>query len=126
MKSLVLVCLGGALGSAARYGVALASARWFGTALWGTLTVNVLGSFVVAIVIVAASAGAVSDYVRLGLGVGVLGGFTTYSTFNADALALARDGAPGNALIYIAATVVGCLLAGALGFWSGRQVFGGS
>lgn len=123
MKSLALVCLGGALGSAARYGVTLAAARWFGAALWGTFAVNVVGSFAIAILAVAWGAGTLSDDARLGVGVGVFGGFTTYSTFNAEALALVRDGAAGSAALYIAATVVGCLAAGAAGFWSGRHLF---
>jgi fluoride exporter len=114
------VCVGGAAGSAARYGVALASARLWGTALWGTLTVNVLGSFLLALLVTRLPAGTLPDAIRLALGMGLLGGFTTYSTFNHELLGLLQRGALAQALMYAAGTFAGGLLAGAGGWWLAR------
>ena len=122
-----LVALGGAIGSVARYGVGALAVQLFGPAFpWGTLMVNLIGSFLIALIMHVALAGsAVSVELRLFLTTGVVGGFTTYSTFNYETLALLNQRAYGFAGLNLAATVVGCLLAGILGLATGRALAGG-
>lgn len=104
MMQMLLVALGGAAGSLARYGVGVAVARVFGLAFpWGTLAVNVAGGL--AMGVLAARVGPENEQVRLLLGVGVLGGFTTFSTFSLETVRLLQQ-APGNAMLYIAASLV--------------------
>jgi CrcB protein len=122
-----LVALGGAIGSVARYGVGALAVQLFGPAFpWGTLMVNLTGSFLIALIMHVALAGsAVSVELRLFLTTGVVGGFTTYSTFNYETLALLNQRAYVFAGLNLAATVVGCLLAGILGLAAGRALAGG-
>jgi CrcB protein len=112
------VALGGAAGSVARYHAqAFATRRWSGGFPWGTLFVNLLGSLLLmALMTIAMRTGRVPEQVRLALGTGVLGGFTTYSTFNYETMTLAQNGQWGRAAVYLAATVAGCLAAGGLGY----------
>ncbi|HEX8255317.1 MAG TPA: CrcB family protein [Thermoanaerobaculia bacterium] len=115
MTQFLLVCLGGALGSGARYVATSAVPH-------GTLFVNVLGSFAIAIVLESMRA---SD-ARLMLVTGVLGGFTTYSAFNQETLELLRTGAWGSAVANVAVTVCACLVAGYLGLMLTRSGAAGS
>ncbi|HTS79078.1 MAG TPA: fluoride efflux transporter CrcB [Myxococcaceae bacterium] len=126
MTRVVLVAVGGALGSVARYGVGAAAARLLGPAFpWGTLMVNVSGSFLIALVMHLALAGtAISVELRIFLTTGIMGGFTTYSSFNYETLALLNQRAYGLAGLNLAATVLGCLLAGVLGLATGRAWVG--
>jgi CrcB protein len=114
---LLLVCLGGALGSGARYLVSTWAMRALGADFpRGTLIVNVVGSFLLAAILAASlPGGPLSPTARLFLGAGVMGGFTTYSSFNAETLALVEQGSVGLAAANVALTVVGCLLAGVAG-----------
>jgi len=118
------IALFGGLGTALRYGVGLASVRLLGPAFpFGTLAVNVLGSL--ALGVVAEGLAGVMVFgveARLVLGVGLLGGFTTYSSFNLETLRLAEAGQLDRALLYGLATVVGCLLAGLAGLALGRAL----
>jgi CrcB protein len=127
MIRFLLVCLGGALGSGARYWVALEAPRLFGTGFpYATLIVNVLGSFLLgALVRFAATTSTISTEMRLLLATGVLGGFTTYSTFNHETVEYLRAGSYGLAGLNVAATLLACLLAGALGIVVARWVVGG-
>ena len=87
MMQIGLVALGGALGSLARYGVGLAAARWLGLGFpWGTLTVNIIGGL--AMGLLAARTGPGDEALRLLLGVGLLGGFTTFSAFSLETVRL--------------------------------------
>ncbi|MDX2274901.1 MAG: fluoride efflux transporter CrcB [Hyphomonadaceae bacterium] len=104
MMNLLLVAIGGAIGSAGRYGVGLAAARLFGLGFpWGTLIVNIVGGF--AMGVLAARVGPEQENLRLLLGVGVLGGFTTFSAFSLDAVRL-MEREPGNALFYVLASLI--------------------
>ena len=127
MIRVVLVAVGGAIGSVARYGVGALTAQLFGPAFpWGTLVVNLTGSFLIALVMhVALTGSAISVELRTFLTTGIMGGFTTYSSFNYETLALLNQRAYGLAGLNLAATVVGCMLAGILGLAAGRGLAGG-
>jgi CrcB protein len=112
--------LGGALGTIARYHVGLVAVRRGAQFPWGTLVVNLVGSMLLAALAQLALRGRVDDTVRLALGTGVLGGFTTYSTFNYETFALAQSGHLPRAALYVAATVIGGLAAGAFGWYAAR------
>jgi fluoride exporter len=122
MERLLWVCLGSALGGGARYLLSLAALRWLGPAFpYGTLAVNVAGSFGVGLLMhVALETTLVPPGVRIFLATGVLGGLTTYSTFNYETLVFASEGDWPLAAANLAATVLGCVLAGVLGVVSGR------
>lgn len=126
MTRVALVALGGAIGSVARYGVGALAAQLLGpTFPWGTLFVNLSGSFLIALVMhVALTGTAISLEMRIFLTTGIMGGFTTYSSFNYETLALIDQRAYALASLNLAATVVGCLLAGVLGLASGRALAG--
>jgi CrcB protein len=115
---LALVCLAGALGTGARYWAAGAALRAFGPSFpYGTLIVNVAGSFVLAIVMhLSLRASLVSPDLRLVLGTGFCGGFTTYSTFNFEVLKALQDGDWRLAALNVAATLAACILAGLAGW----------
>jgi len=120
------VGIGGAIGSVARYHLeGWVQARLGPQFPFGTLAVNVLGSFLLALVMfVGLRTEAIPPTVRIALSTGVMGGFTTYSTFNYETLQLAQDGAWALCALNIAATVAGCLAAGALGWACGRFLVG--
>jgi CrcB protein len=104
MTQFLLVALGGAIGSAARYGVGLAAARFFGAGFpWGTLIVNIAGGL--AMGVLAARVGPEDQHVRLLLAVGVLGGFTTFSAFSLETVRLMEQ-APATAALYVGASLV--------------------
>jgi CrcB protein len=118
----LLVCVGGAIGSGARYLVATWAAATFGTGFpSGTLIVNVVGSFLVgAILETSLHSAAISTTLRLFLTTGVMGGFTTYSSFNYETLRLFEDGSVGRAVLNLCLTVFGCITAGVLGLAAAR------
>ncbi len=109
------------MGTAARHLLALWSSERFGTSFpYGTLGVNLIGCFLIAVVVQAAAAGEWPATLRLALVTGVLGGFTTYSAFNHETLRLFSQGNIGLAVTYMGATVVGGLLSGWLGLTVSR------
>ena len=114
---LLLICLGGAAGTAARHCVNLLAASWLSPDFpFATLAVNLLGSFLIGVVQqVAVDSAVLSETARLALAVGVLGGFTTYSSFSYETLRLAQTGAWTLAALNAIATTTLCLVACALG-----------
>lgn len=124
---LLWVCLGSALGGGARYLLSGWTLKLLGASFpYGTLAVNVTGSFLVGGVMFAgAEAGALPPTVRLALATGVLGGFTTYSTFSYETVQYLHEGAWGLALLNVAVTVAGCLVACLLGWAVTKWWFGG-
>lgn len=118
------IALGGALGTALRYGLNVATVAWLGPALpYGTFAANVVGSFLLGIVMeVAGGREILGTDARLVLGTGVLGGFTTYSSFNLEAIRLAEQGAWARAGGYVGATVVVCVIAGIAGVAAARAL----
>jgi CrcB protein len=117
----LLVAAGGAAGSVARHLVSQALAGAAGGVPLGTLAVNVVGSFVLGLVLALAPAGP-DGAARLLVGVGVCGGFTTFSTFSAELVALAERGAVGRAAGYAAASLALGLLATVAGLALGRAI----
>lgn len=126
MARFLWICLGGAVGTGARYLIGGWLARIAGPGIpWGTLAVNVSGSFLLgAIMQVALTTELIQPTLRVALTTGVMGGFTTYSTFNYEMLQLLRDEAWLLAFANLGATVAGCLVAGALGIFCGRLLTG--
>ena len=122
MARFLLICLGGAVGTGARYLFSTAVTRAFGNFPFGTLGVNVIGSFLASVIMVLAlEKSALSNDVRLILVTGMLGGFTTYSSFNYETLHLAQSGAAQLAFVNVLVTLVACLGAGIAGIWLARQ-----
>ncbi|HET6625449.1 MAG TPA: CrcB family protein [Nocardioidaceae bacterium] len=107
---LVLVALGGAIGASARYGLSTAFPDSGGSFPWTTLAINVLGSFLLA-TLPAVSAVRHHQLLPPLLGTGVLGGFTTLSTYSEQARALVDRGQVGLAAAYVVGTLAACLLA---------------
>jgi CrcB protein len=103
------VAIGGAIGSVLRWGTVALAAEFFGIGFpWGTLIVNLAGSFAIGIVAGLALAGvpSVTPAVRLFVATGILGGFTTFSAFSLDAVNMSREGDGSLALTYVASSVV--------------------
>ena len=123
MPPLLQIALGGAIGAMLRYLVSAQVARRAGLAFpWGTLTVNVLGSFVMGLAAALLLRRMDSDLQHLAPFVmtGMLGGFTTFSAFSLEVFLLVERGRPGLALVYAGRSVVLGLAAFALGLWSLR------
>ncbi|MFN8191222.1 MAG: fluoride efflux transporter CrcB [Nocardioidaceae bacterium] len=117
---LVAIAVGGALGSAARWGVAQAFPHSTTGFPWGTWIANVSGALLIGVLMAVVTALAPRRYLRPFLGVGVLGGFTTFSTYALDARVLADAGAFPLAVAYLATTLVVGLAAVYAGLVLGR------
>ena len=104
----LLVFLGGGVGAALRHGVNMLAARLLSGAFpWGTLCINVLGSFVMGVVVEFwAQKSGLSQQARLFLTTGILGGFTTFSAFSLDAVLLWERGETMLAATYVIGSVV--------------------
>ncbi|MGH6617798.1 fluoride efflux transporter CrcB [Sphingomonas sp.] len=113
MNSLLLVMAGGAVGSGARFLTGRATLAWFGPSFpWGTLAVNLIGGFLMGALVGSLARAAVpGENWRLLIGVGVLGGFTTFSAFSLDTVAMLQRGDFGMAALYILASVIGSIVA---------------
>ena len=122
MQHVLLVAAGGALGSALRYLVATVALAWLGPGFpWGTLAVNLFGSFAIGLVQQLAFEGLVlGEDTRLFLSTGVLGGLTTYSAFSYDTVRLMETGAWTSAWVNVAFTTAACLFLCYLGLTTGR------
>ena len=124
MPTFLIVCLAGAIGTGARYFVASFTANRFGLDFpYGTLTVNIVGCFLMAWVMQTAAVAQWSPQLRATVTIGLLGGFTTYSSFNFETMAL-MERAPGLAGTYLLATLLGGFAAGWLGLVVARQLAG--
>jgi len=123
---LLLICLGGAIGTGARYLTSLWAAGAFGVAFpVGTFIVNIAGSFLIAFIMqTSAATELISPDVRIMLTTGVMGGFTTYSTFNYETTNYFRAGAWGLGAINAGATFFGCMAAGLAGLALARLIVG--
>jgi len=125
MERFLLVCLGGAAGTGARYLIGLwAGHRLGGSFPAGTLIVNVVGCFAIALIMHVALRTELAPNLRLALTTGFMGGLTTYSAFNYETTRLLEEGATRIALVNVGATTVGCFLAGLAGLALARRLVG--
>jgi CrcB protein len=123
MFNVLLVAVGGAIGSVFRHFINMASLRLIGPNFpWGTVAVNVVGSFVMgAFIELLARRWQGSNELRLFVATGILGGFTTFSAFSLDFAVLWERGAAAQAFLYAAGSVVVSLLALFAGLWFVRS-----
>ena len=125
MLAYAAAALGGVLGALARWGVGEALPHDAGGWPWATLLVNLTGCLVLGVLIAALfTRHPSSPWLRPFLGTGVLGGYTTFSTFAVDAVQLTDAGAGGAAVGYVLASVVGGVLAAVAGVALGRALSG--
>lgn len=120
----LIVFLGAGVGGALRHGVNLIAASLLGTAFpYGTLTVNVVGSFAMALIAetFALKSGMPQEW-RLFLTTGLLGGFTTFSSFSLDTMTLWERGETVTAFVYVAASIIVSFAAFLLGLWLIRTI----
>ena len=113
----LMVALGGALGSVLRFWLGTLIGTRAGAPFWGTLTVNILGSFIIGL---AASfeKGGPSDFTKHFVMLGILGGFTTFSSFSLQTLELFKNNQPGLAALNVILSLALCLL----GVWLGHML----
>lgn len=127
MDRFLWVCFGSAIGGGARYLISLWALKALGPAFpYGTLAVNLIGSFLLGgLMFAGIEAAAISPTLRIALTTGLLGGFTTYSTFSYDTMRYLQDGAWASALANVLITVVAGLGAVLLGWVGAKWLFGG-
>jgi CrcB protein len=118
------IAIGGAFGAVSRYGVTLGAARLGATGFpYATLTVNVIGSFLIGLFVAwLGGRTEINPALRPLIQVGFLGALTTFSTFSLDALILIEQGRFTQAGLYIAASVLVCLAACFIGLLAGRSL----
>ena len=126
MERFLLICLGGAVGTALRYLTSGVAARWLGADFpYGTFIVNIVGSFLIGVIQqVGTTSLLISDTTRLFLAVGVMGGMTTYSSFSYETVRLAQSGAWAQAWLNVLVTTAICLGLCFLGIAVGKLIVG--
>ncbi|RBM08836.1 fluoride efflux transporter CrcB [Novacetimonas cocois] len=121
----LLIALGGAMGTVLRYWVGLATARWSQSLPWGTILINVTGSFAIAFFAGLTMAGGrlhVPETGRLVFMVGICGGYTTFSSFSLQTLDLFRNGTPEKAFLNMGLSVVLCMIAVSFGYYAAQAL----
>jgi CrcB protein len=122
MNNLILIFLGGGLGSLARYGIGRTFASWSVNMPYGTLVANVLACLILGFftgAVALRSSEVVHPY-RAFLAVGFCGGFSTFSTFSNETLLMLMNNRWGDAVLNIVLSVLFCLLASFMGLWLGK------
>jgi fluoride exporter len=114
MNPLFPVMLGGAIGAGLRYSV---GRHFVGAFPWGTLCVNLIGGFAMGIVAALVLKGSASETLRLFVGVGILGGFTTFSAFSLESWQMIERGQLGLAGGYAVASLIGSVFMLGLGMF---------
>jgi fluoride exporter len=125
----LLIAVGGALGTLARYLISVAAVPFSHTLPWGTILINVSGSFVIGFfgtLTLSQGRYPLPETARLFIMVGFCGGFTTFSSFSLQTLDLMRYGSLTRALINVAASVVLCVGAVAIGHALAAKLNGGA
>ena len=123
MSNFLLVALGGGLGAAGRYGVSLALPAKPGEWPWATFSINVLGSLLIGVLAGWLSTrGEAGEPWRLFLGVGMLGGFTTFSAYSLETLRMVERGEWSMAIMYALGSVLAGLAAVAIGAEVARRI----
>jgi CrcB protein len=122
----LLVALGGAIGTLLRYFTSGLAAKWFGIDFpYGTVIVNLVGSFLIGLIQeIATGTLLLPENARLFLTTGLMGGLTTYSAFSYETVRLAEAGAWPQAWINVVGTTAGCLLFCVAGIAVGRLLIG--
>jgi CrcB protein len=122
VERLLIIALGGAIGTILRYLTSLLAVRWFGPEFpYGTLLVNLSGAFVIGLVQeLSTETAMISDNTRLFLTTGMMGGLTTYSTFSYETVRLMEANAWSQAWINVIVTTTICLCLCFLGIAAGR------
>lgn len=116
-----VIAFGGGLGALGRYGLAHLLPTRSGQFPWATFVTNVLGCLLIGVLMVLITeVWSAHRLVRPFLGVGVLGGFTTFSTYAVEMRGLLQPGTVGVAFAYLAGTLIAALLAVLLGVWATR------
>ncbi len=126
MNQLIAVALGGAFGAVVRFLVSTGLYHWLGRGFpYGTLAVNVVGSFLIGLLTEALilQRVAITLEYRAAILVGFIGAFTTFSTFSLETLYLIEQGSLTKAGLNIVVSVLGCLLAVWIGLLCGRSLF---
>ena len=116
--SAVFVGAGGLAGVMARYGIGRLTLH-HESLIWSTVGINIAGSFLLGLL---TASGWFARDVREGIGVGFLGGFTTFSTFSVQIVTETDGGRPGTAAAYLAASVIGGIAAATAGYVLGRRL----
>jgi fluoride exporter len=127
--SCLFVVIGGAIGTFARYAISVAALPYSQTLPWGTIWINIIGSFIIGLfgtLTLAHGRFPASDNVRLFVMVGLCGGFTTFSSFSLQTLDLLRSGALVRAVVNVVASVVLCIFAVAVGHFVAAYFNGGA
>ncbi|RVC41870.1 MAG: fluoride efflux transporter CrcB [Mesorhizobium sp.] len=123
MANLLLVVIGGGIGAGIRHLTNMGALRLVGPNYpWGTMAINILGSFAMGLFIAVLARRGGSNEVRLFVATGILGGFTTFSAFSLDFATLWERGATLPAFGYALASVIGAILALFLGLWLARSL----
>jgi fluoride exporter len=124
MRLLLLASIGGAIGAGARYLVSVGFVRWWPVEFpWATLTVNVVGCLLMGVLVaVFLRHWPEASGLRIFLTTGILGGFTTFSAFAMEFVALMERGEPVTAALYVAGSVGLSIAACVLGLWFARVV----
>jgi len=119
----LVVGFGGAVGAILRWWVGVFMSHYLAPAFVGTLVVNLVGSFMIGLLLIWFQGRLpISDVLRTGILVGLLGGFTTYSAFSMEAVNMMMAGLYGRASAYVIAMVVLCLMGTWAGIMLGRSV----
>ena len=115
------VMVGGALGAGARHALGLAGLRMFGPGFpWWTLAANCIGGFAMGVLAGALARTGGHEAARLFLGVGFLGGFTTFSAFGLESWTMMSRGQWLIASLYVVASLTGAIVLTGVGFWLAR------
>ena len=125
MSATLWVAFGGALGTVLRYWLSLLMVPVSKNLPWGTILINIVGSFVIAffgVITMSQAKWPMGETIRLFVMVGICGGFTTFSSFSLQSFELLKKGAVGEALLNIIVSVAFCLFATAMGFYLGSKI----
>ncbi len=123
MDKILFVALGGAIGSSFRYAISVLTVKTLGKlVLWATFSVNIIGSLFIGVLWAYFENNTSSDNLKLFLVVGILGGFTTFSSFTIDTISLFKTDGIRNALLYLFASNIFGILAAVLGYYLSKQI----
>jgi len=123
MDKILFVALGGAIGSSFRYAISVLTVKTLGKlVLWATFSVNIIGSLFIGVLWAYFENNTSSDNLKLFLVVGILGGFTTFSSFTIETISLFKTDGIRNALLYLFASNIFGILAAVLGYYLSKQI----